>query len=50
MTDSEISKMLEPLGSKQQAEIRKMINAVKSLNYTGIPALHYLYKILTYRG
>lgn len=50
MTDSEISEMLKPLGSKQQAIIRKMINAVKSLNYEGVPALHHLYKAVTYRS
>lgn len=50
MTDSEISDMLRPLGSKQQAIIRKMINAVKSLNYEGVPALHHLYKAVTYRS
>ncbi len=50
MGDREISEMLKPIGSKQQAVIRKMINAVKSLNYTGIPALHHLYKAVTYRS
>ena len=50
MTNSEISDMLRPLGSKQQAIIRKMINAVKSLDYKGIPALHHLYKAVTYRS
>ncbi len=49
MADSEISQILKPLGSKQQATIRKMINTVKHFNYQGTPALHYLYRELTYR-
>lgn len=50
MTDIEISEMLKPIGSKQQALIRRMISFIKSFDYKGIPALHLLYKKVTYRS
>lgn len=50
MTRSEISQMLQPIASKQQALIRKMIKFAKNYRISDFSALSNLYKEVTYRG
>ncbi|MCM1265969.1 MAG: hypothetical protein NC200_07195 [Candidatus Gastranaerophilales bacterium] len=46
LKDDEVSKSLSVLGSKQQAELRKMINRIQERSRTPFHALNYIYKRL----